>query len=94
MTEPRTSLSAARRYLQVFEESWKADHDAAMRCRAFEEMIAEAAKVFELIDELVHLRRGSVFRGLQELIPQLDEDEKTLYVEWLGLVETDFARLQ
>jgi hypothetical protein len=94
MTETRTRLSAARRYLDVLEESWKADHDTAMRRRAVEEKLAEATKVFELVDELVRLRRESVFRGLQDPVPQLDEEEKTLYAEWLALVEPDFARLE
>ena len=66
MTATRTRLASARRYLEVFEESWKADHDGAMRCPDFEETLVEAVKVFELVDELVQWRRECVFRGVEE----------------------------
>jgi hypothetical protein len=94
MAEQRTRLASARRYLEVFEESWKADHDDAMRCRDFEEIAAEATKVFELVDELVRQRRECVFRGLQDPNPQLDEEEKNLYADWLRLTEEDVPHLE
>jgi hypothetical protein len=94
MSPTRTKLSAARRYLEVFEESWHADHAAAMQCRDFEEALAEAVKVFELVDELVRLRRESVFRGLQQPEPALDEDEKAVYMQWLSLIERDTPQLE
>jgi hypothetical protein len=94
MTATRTRLASARRYLEVFEESWKADHDGAMRCRDFEETVVEAVKVFELVDELVRWRRECVFRGVEEPNPQLDEEEKALFTDWLALVEDAMPRLE
>jgi hypothetical protein len=94
MAETRTRLSSVRRYLEVFEESWKTDHDAAMQCRYFEDMLAEAIMVFQFIDEMIRRRRRAVFHALQEANPQLDEEEKQLYTAWLTLVEQDRPQLE
>ena len=94
MAAKRDTLVAARKYLQVFEESWKADHDHAMQCREFEESLSEAARVFQLMHELILLRRTAVYRGLIEPLPELDREEKQLYTDWLGLVDADMARME
>lgn len=93
MAETRTRLSSARRHLEVFEESWKTDHDQAMQCRDFEDMLAEAVMVFQLVDEMVHRRRRAVFHAFWEPNPQLDEEEKQLYTTWLKLMEQDLPKL-
>jgi hypothetical protein len=87
-------LASARRYLEVFEDSWKSDHAQAMQCREFEESLAEAAKVFQLMHELIQMRRTAVYRGLIEPLPELDREEKQLYTDWLGLVDVDMASVE
>src|SRR5207249_3881646 len=59
-----------------------------------EETLVEAVKVFELVDELVRWRRECVFHGVEEPNPQLDEEEKALYTDWLALVEDGMPRLE
>ncbi len=93
MAATRGWLSSARRHLDLFEESWKADHAAAMKCREAEEWIAEAVSLFELIDQLVQLRRRRVFHGSLEVNEELDAIERTLYQRWLTLVERATPRL-
>jgi hypothetical protein len=90
----QSRLSAARKYLAVFEESWQARHAEAMRLRDFEEELAQAVKVFELVDELIHQQRESVFRGFTEPSPELDKAEKEAYSLWLGLIDQDMPRLE
>jgi hypothetical protein len=58
-------LSSARRYLDA--------HRAAMGCRDFEDRIAEAVRVFDLVHELVLRRRERVYRGVAEPNPAMDE---------------------
>ncbi len=94
MAAKRDRLAAARNYLQVFEASWKADHDQAMQCRDFEESLAEAVKVFQLVGELIRLRRESVYRALTVPNPKLDHEEKQLCMDWLGLIEEKWPRLE
>jgi hypothetical protein len=94
MNATRSRLSSVRRYLAVFEESWKANHRAAMQCKDFEDFLAEAVMVFRFTDESVRRRRQAVFHGLQEANLQLDEEEKQLYTHWLTLVEQDLPRLE
>jgi hypothetical protein len=93
MTATRSGLASARRHLDVFAESWKADHEQAMQCRDFEDFLTEAVSLFQLIDSLVRRRREAVFRGREEANSQLDEEEKALYYHWLATVEADLARL-
>jgi hypothetical protein len=94
MTATRSRLSSARKYLEVFEESWLEDHDAAMHCRALEKKLAEAIMVFQLVDRLIQRRREDVFRGVEEPNPKLDEDEKALYTRWLAFMEEHLPRVE
>ncbi len=81
-------IRSARRHLDLFEESWKADHDAAMRCRDFEAFLAVGVMVFRLIDGLHGSRRERVFRGLEEPNHQFDAAEKECYLRWLALADS------
>ncbi len=94
MSASRSRLTSARRYLEVFEESRQANHRAAMQCKDLEDILAEAVMVFQFADEAVRRRRQAVFHGLQEPIPQLDEEEKQLYAGWVALVEPDLSQLE
>jgi hypothetical protein len=87
MDTSRNRLSAARRYLQVLEESWQADHQAAMECRDVEDRLAEAIRVFDLVYDLVLRRRQCVYRGLAESNPTLDGEEKKLFGDWVALAD-------
>jgi hypothetical protein len=93
MVTTMDSLAVARRHLDVLEESWSADHAAALECRELEAWLAEAAMVFDLIDLLTHLRREGVFRGLEEASPERDVVEKDLHGRWLSLVGQQLPRL-
>ena len=74
--------------------SWKAEHAAAMQCRDFEKLLAETAKVFELMDELVRSWRECVFRGQEASYPEFDAAEKQLYGDWLRFVERAIPQLE
>jgi hypothetical protein len=65
-----------------------------MECRDVEESLSEAAKVFQLVHELIQARRACVYRGLAEPNAQLDQEEKQLYTDWLALIDGDMARLE
>ena len=93
MARTQNRLHRARKYLETLEESWRAEHEAAMDCRDFEEGLAEAVKVFSLVDALIRLRRESVFRGVEEANAELDHDEKKLYEDWLTLTEERLTQL-
>lgn len=94
MATALSKLSSARGYLEVLAASWKADHDAAMSRWEYEKSLAEAVMVFGLLDDLVRVRRKCVFHALQEPNPNLDEEERELYVQWLTLIESDIPRLE
>lgn len=94
MSTTHDRLSAARRYLTALGESWKPDHDVAMECRGFEDRLGEAARVFDLMHELILRRRECVYRGVVEPNPKLDQEEKQLYMDWLALVEKELPRLE
>ena len=53
MSAARQVVSRARRYFDVFEDSWKSRHKAAMECRDFEDDLGEAARVFDLVHDLI-----------------------------------------
>jgi hypothetical protein len=94
MTGTRNRLRCARKYLEAFEESWTTDHKAAMDCHDFEERLREAVRVFELMDDLVRVRRQCVFRGVEEPNAELDQAEKELYESWLRLMDEDVGQLE
>jgi hypothetical protein len=94
MTGTRNRLRRARKYLEAFAESWKLDHAVAMDCCDFEEHLTEAVRVFELVDDLVRLRRACVFRGVEEPNTELDQAERELYEGWLRLIEEDVGQLE
>lgn len=87
-------LSRARRYFDVFEDSWKTRHKAAMECRDFEENLGEAARVFDLVHDLILARREAVYRGVLEPDASLDQEERKLYEDWLALIESDLPRVK
>jgi hypothetical protein len=93
MDRTQNRLHRARKYLETFEESWRADHEAAMDCRDFEEGLAEAVKVFGLVDALIRVRREAVFRGLEETNAELDQAEKKLFQDWMAMTEESLTQL-
>jgi hypothetical protein len=93
MATAPSKLSSARGHLEVLAASWKADHDAAPNRWDYEKSLAEAVMVFGFLEDLVRVRRKCVFHGLQEPDPQLDEEERELYTQWLALIEGDAPRL-
>ena len=94
MEPTKDQLAAASKYLAVFEESWQASHAEAMRLCDFEERLAQAVKVFELVDELIQQQRGSVFRGLTEPSIAVEKAEKEAYSLWLALIDEDIPQLE
>lgn len=94
MSTARRRPSSARQYFEVFEESWKTRHKAAMECRDFEDQLGEAARVFELMHDLILRRREAVYRGVAEPHAPLDQEEKKLYEEWVALVESDLPAIE
>jgi hypothetical protein len=94
MPATRTLLASARRYLEIFAESWQTDRDSVLCSRDLEGVLVEAVLIFQLIDALAQRCRADVFRGLEEPDPKFDEEEKGLYTFWLGLVEEALPRLE
>jgi hypothetical protein len=94
MATTRTRFDSAQKHLKLFEDSWKTDHEAAMRCRDFEEYLAEAVMVFGLLDDVSQLRREYIYRGLEEPNAEIDATEKDLYGRWLAMVEDDICNLE
>jgi hypothetical protein len=94
MTQSRNRLSTARRYMEVYRESWKADHRSAMECRDFEELLGEGVRVFDLIHAIILGRRLFVYRGVMDPSPEMDQEEKRLMREYLELMKTDLPQLE
>ncbi|MDB5876333.1 MAG: hypothetical protein JWQ07_5775 [Ramlibacter sp.] len=81
-----TSPEDIRQLLAILDrdvESWKADHEGAMRCRKAEAKAALAVGVFLAIDVIDMSRRAAVFSGRQAFDPTEDAIIESLYREWL-----------
>jgi hypothetical protein len=94
MPTTQNRFTRARKHLELFEDIWKFDHADAMRCRDFEEFLAEAVMVFGLLDDVCQRRREHVYRAMEEPNPEHDAAEKELYSRWLNMVESQIGQLE
>jgi hypothetical protein len=97
MSATERGFTSAQRHLEVFEEAWRTDHEAAMRCRDGEGFLAEAVWVFRLIERLCRTWRDSVYRGLEQTDAELDRFLKGLYERWIQMTTAtgpDLVRLE
>ena len=78
----RIAIASYRR--QARKESWKADHDAAMKCYRFEEMLWAANGVFDAITQFDENHRARVFSGEIEYDADHSGVIKEAYRWWLG----------
>lgn len=83
MTNADVRFSRVGKHLDVFEESWKADHHDAMALYDFQEFLAEGLGLYDWMTERSGDFRALVFHGLLVPDPQAAENEKRVFEQWL-----------
>jgi hypothetical protein len=94
MSSVATRFQSARKFLDAFEESWRADHEEAMRCRDFEAFLAYGHFAFEYLDWLNRTWRESVFRGVEPVDPEVERLLHASFVRWLEVADRVTADMQ
>ena len=79
--------SPVDRQLEAYRESWQKDHDAAMRCRDWEELIAVGMATCRLLQEREEAWRERVFRGTLDFDDADDRDLRERLGLWLTVTE-------
>ena len=87
MSAAETSIRSARRHLDVFEESWKADHEEAMLPR-FRGVPRGRRDGLPLDRSRLPAAGAYVFQGVEEPSGVLDDMEKQAYARWLQLADS------
>jgi hypothetical protein len=73
------------RQLETYEEEWKRDHDAAMFCLEFEEILALGIGIYSAIEQVYASWQASVSRGEEEFRTEDEQAMKGLFLRWLDL---------
>jgi hypothetical protein len=79
--------------VEAYEESWKEDHDVALRCRDVEEVLAVGIAVFELLRRVEQTWREAVFREVEDFNAEDDAAIRQCYHNWLLPTEAFLGRL-
>jgi hypothetical protein len=82
-TVPDVRFSRVGKHLDVFEESWKADHHEAMALYDFQEFLSEGMGLYDWMTERSQDFRFAVFHGLTPPDSQAAENEKRVFERWL-----------
>ncbi len=83
MTTTDVRFSRVGKHLSMFEESWKADHHAAMALYDFQEFLSEGLGLYDWMTERSQDFRCAVFHGLTPPDVQAAENEKRVFEQWL-----------
>jgi hypothetical protein len=86
-------MSALRRQIAAYEESWKADHEAAMRCRDVEDVLAVGIMTFQLLERREQSWRDRVFRGTEDYRAEDDAATREGFDRWLATTEALLNRV-
>jgi hypothetical protein len=87
MSAASSRFENARKHLDVFEESWKADHEEAMLCRDFEAFLAQGILVFEYLASLDRSWRDLVYRGVEKPDPEAEKAVRESLSRWLRVAD-------
>lgn len=93
MSAVGTRLAPIQKQLEAYEESWREDHKAALRCRDVEEVLAVGTMIFQLIQRLEQSWRDRVFRGTEEYTAEEEAAIQRYYRAWLPLSEKVLSEL-
>lgn len=83
MTTADVRFTRVGKHLTVFEESWKADHHAAMALYDFQEFLSEGLGLYDWMAERLQDFRFAVFAGLTPPDTHAAENEKRVFEQWL-----------
>jgi hypothetical protein len=75
------------RQIEVYEEEWKTDHHAAMRCGDLEEVLAVGIGIYSALMHINALWRANVSRGIDEYQAADDQGIRRMFERWLGVCE-------
>lgn len=92
MTTPNFLMNA-KNSVERYSEQWKKDHDEAMACLEFEELIAFGVWVRGLIDRVNEIWRSNVERNPAIYDEKVDEQIEQLYSRWLEPAHSSFERI-
>src|SRR5882724_11200822 len=81
--EASESLNRYERRAEAYEEQWNKDHDKAMRCLAFEELLAFGLSIYQFINHIDEAWRRKVHQGLMEYDPAVKNAITSLFKSWL-----------
>jgi hypothetical protein len=83
VTTADVRFSRVSKHLDVFEESWKADHHEAMALYDFQEFLSEGLGLYDWMTERSQDFRFAVFFGLTRPDQTAAENEKGVFEQWL-----------
>jgi hypothetical protein len=87
MTTRERRDSPVYRQLAAYRESWQKEHEAAMRCRDQEEVVAVGISTYRMLREREEIWREKVFRGPLPFDAEDDADQRERYGFWLEATE-------
>jgi len=83
--------SPVYRQLEAYDELWKADHDAAMACRDWEDAFAVGLAIYSLLWEQQGAWRDRVFRGVVPYSEDDDREHQARLAQWLTTTKDALA---
>lgn len=99
MIDTKRRIQRARTRLLAYEgldldDSVLADHAAAMRCRDFEDWLAEGLDVLRVIRGVDDYCRELAYRGLVPDLSQLDASLQESFAWWQRIARTGLSQLE
>ncbi|MBV9123734.1 MAG: hypothetical protein JO112_10290 [Planctomycetes bacterium] len=92
MKKAENRRSPIYRQLEVYEDSWKMDHEAAMGCRDWEDAIAVGIGLFGMLREREQAWRDQVFRGTVPFLQEDNLDHQGRFADWLDTTREVLAQ--
>lgn len=87
------SVSRYKNRTQMYEEGWKKEHNEAVKCLEFEEILVFGVSIYEFLNRLDEMWRLKVHKKQVEHDPKIDEAIERLYEAWLAPCDMVTARL-
>jgi len=93
IVEAQESLARYERKTDYYEEHWKQDHQEAMRCFDFEEVLAFGLSLYDYLNRIDEAWRAKVHRQLISYDAEFDRLIEELYRLWLKPCDRILNRL-
>lgn len=87
-------MNAIQRQLEVYEESWKKNHDAVQECWAWEGAASVGLATALLIERATQAWRDRVFRGTEEYSEAANAAHREMFESWRRTTQIALKRLE